>query len=56
MKTKKEIKEEIAELYGAAKALGEAIHLLHAQQKETTKKYFAMCHMLKDMLEEDKHE
>ena len=54
MKTKKEIKEEIAELYGAAQALGEAIHLLHKQQKETTKKYFAMCHMLKDM--EDKND
>ena len=56
MKTTKEIKEEIAELYGAAKALGEAIHLLHTQQQEASKKYFAMCHMLKDLLEEDKHE
>jgi len=49
MKTTKEIKEEIAELYGAAKALGEAIHLLHTQQKEASKKYFALCQMLKDM-------
>ena len=49
MKTTKEIKVEIAELYGATKALGEAIHLLHTQQKETSKKYFALCQMLKDM-------
>lgn len=55
MKTTKEIKEEIAELYGAAKALGEAIHILHTQQKETSKKYFAMCQMLKNM-EENKNE
>jgi hypothetical protein len=52
MKTKKEIKEEIAELYGAAQALGEAILLLNKQHQETTKKYFAMCHMLKDMVED----
>jgi peptidoglycan hydrolase CwlO-like protein len=49
MKTKQEIKDEINELYGAAKALGEAMEQLHKQQMETTKKMFALNHMLKDM-------
>jgi len=53
MKTKEEIKEEIIELYGANKALGEAMNHLHNQQMETTKKMFALNHMLKDM--EDKN-
>ena len=54
MKTKKEIKEEIAELYGAAKALGQAIELLLKQQQEASNKYFSMCQMLEDM--EDKND
>ena len=54
MKTTKEIKEEIAELYGAAKALGQAMELLLKQHQEASKKYFSMCQMLKDM--EDKND
>ena len=54
MKTKEEIKEEIIELYGANKALSEAMNHLHNQQIETTKKLFALNHMLKDM--EDKND
>ena len=54
MKTKEEIKEEIIELYGANKALSDAMNHLHSQQMETTKKLFALNHMLKDM--EDKND
>ena len=49
MKTKEEIKEEIIELYGANKALSEAMNHLHNQQIETTKKLFALNQMLKEM-------
>ena len=55
MKTKEEIKEEIIELYGANKALSEAMNYLHGQQMETTKKLFALNHMLKEM-EGDKND
>ena len=34
MKTKQEIKDEILELYGASKALSEAMDVLHAQRME----------------------
>ena len=54
MKTKEEIREEIIELYGANKALSEAMNHLHNQQMETTKKMFALNHMLKEM--EDKND
>jgi hypothetical protein len=54
MKTKEEIKEEILELYGANKALSEAMHHLHNQQMEITKKLFALNYMLEDM--EDKND
>jgi hypothetical protein len=54
MKTKEEIKEEIIELYGANKALSDAMNHLHNQQMETTKKMFALNQMLKDM--EDKND
>jgi len=53
MKTKEEIREEIIELYGANKALSEAMNHLHNQQMETTKKMFALNHMLKDMEDEN---
>ena len=49
MKTKQEIKEEIIELYGANKALNDAMNHLHKQQMDTTKKLYALNHMLKDM-------
>ena len=54
MKTKEEIKEEIIELYGANQALSEAMNQLHKQQMETTKKMFALNHMLKEV--EDKND
>jgi hypothetical protein len=50
---KEEIKEEIAELYGANKALSDAMTHLHYQQMETTKKIFALNHMLKEMEKKD---
>ena len=53
MKTKEEIKEEIIELYGANKALSEAMNHLHNQQMETTKKLFALGNMLRDMEKKD---
>jgi len=53
MKTKEEIKEEIAELYGASKALIDAMDLLHKQQMETTKKMFALSNMLREMEDKD---
>jgi len=51
MKTKDEIKEEIAELYGAYQALSEAMNQLHKQQMEKTEKMFALNHMLREMEE-----
>ena len=53
MKTKEEIKEEIAELYGASKALIDAMDLLHKQQMEITKKMFALSNMLREMEDKD---
>jgi hypothetical protein len=53
MKTKEEIKEEIIELYGANKALSEAMEQIHKLQMETTKKMFALNHMFKDMEDEN---
>ena len=53
MRTKLEIKEEIFELYGANKALSEAMNHLHNQQMEITKMLFALNHMLKDMEADD---
>ena len=53
MKTKQEIKEDIIELYGANKALSEAMNHLHNQQIEATKKLFALNQMLKDMEEDN---
>ena len=53
MKTKQEIKEEIIELYGANKALSDAMNHLHNQQMETLKKMFALNQMLKDMEEDN---
>jgi len=55
MKTKQEIKEEIIELYGATRALRDAMSLLHAQSMEKSKQMMALNQMLKDM-EEDDHE
>jgi peptidoglycan hydrolase CwlO-like protein len=49
MKTKEEIKEEIIELYGATKALGDAMNTLHAQRMEKSKQMMALSHMLKEM-------
>ena len=51
--TREEIKEEIIELYGANKALSEAMNQLHNQQMETTKKLFALGNMLRDMENDD---
>jgi hypothetical protein len=47
--TKDEIKEEIIELYGAIKALSEAMNNLHNQQIKTTEKLFSLNHMLREM-------
>jgi hypothetical protein len=49
MKTKQEIKDEIIELYGATKVLGEVMHLLHAQRMEKSKQMMALNHMLEEM-------
>ena len=49
MKTKQEIKDEIVELYGATKALREAMNLLHIHSMEKSKQMMALNHMLKDM-------
>lgn len=49
MKTKEEIKDEILELYGASKALNEAMDVLHAQRMEKSKQMMALSQMLKDM-------
>lgn len=51
MKTKQEIKEEIIELYGADKALSDALDALHAQRMETMKKMVALNHMLREIKE-----
>jgi len=56
MKTKEEIKEEIIELYGANKALGEVSTRLHQQQIEITKRLYALNHMLGAMKEGEKDE
>ena len=53
MKTKQEIKEEIIELYGATKALGDAMEVLHAQRMEKSKQMMALNHMLKEMEDDD---
>jgi hypothetical protein len=49
MKTKEEIKEEIIELYGANKALNDAMNILHAQRMEKSRQMMALNHMLKEM-------
>jgi mevalonate kinase len=51
MKTKKEIKEEIIELYGATQALQNAMSVLHEQNMEKLKQMMALNHMLKEMEE-----
>lgn len=56
MKTKDEIKEEIIELYGAAKALDDAMNVLHAQRMEKSKQMMALNHMLKEMGDDDSEE
>ena len=53
MKTKEEIKDEIIELYGATKALSDAMDVLHAQRMEKSKQMMALNHMLKEM--DDSH-
>lgn len=52
MKTKKEIQDEIIELYAAQKAFGEVMDFAHSQQMGAMKKMMALNQMLKDM-EED---
>lgn len=56
MKTKDEIKEEIIELYGATKALNDAMNILHAQRMEKSKQMMALNHMLKEMGDDDSEE
>ena len=56
MKTKKEIKEEIIELYGANQALSDAMDAIHAQRMEAMKKMMALNQMLKDMDGDDTQE
>jgi hypothetical protein len=53
MKTKQEIKDEIIELYGANKALNDALDALHTQRMETMKKMMALNNMLKEMEKND---
>jgi hypothetical protein len=53
MKTKQEVKDEILELYGASKALSEAMDVLHAQRMEKSKQMMALSRMLKDMENND---
>jgi hypothetical protein len=53
MKTKQEIKEEIIELYGATRALSDALNTLHAQRMEKSKQMMALSHMLTEMGDED---
>ena len=56
MKTKQEIKDEIIELYGATKALRDAMNILHAQSMEKSKQMMALNHMLKDMDDDESEE
>jgi len=56
MKTKQEIKDEIIELYGATKALRDAMNILHAQSMEKSKQMMALNHMLKDMDDDESKE
>jgi hypothetical protein len=56
MKTREQIREELIELYGAREALSQALLHLHDQQMDTTKKIFALNHMLQDMDEGEKHD
>ena len=53
MKTKDEIKEEIIELYGATKALNDAMNVLHAQRMGKSKQMMALNHMIKEMGDDD---
>ena len=53
MKTKREIKEEIVELYGATKALAEVMEVLHAQRMEKLKQLMALNHMFNEMEDDD---
>ena len=53
MKTKKEIQEEIIELYGATQALGDAMNVLHAKRMEKSKQMMALNHMLKAMNDDE---
>jgi hypothetical protein len=53
MKTKQELEEEMTELYGANKALSDAMEQIHKLQMDTTKKLFALNQMLKDMKEKN---
>jgi len=55
MKTKQEIKEEIIELYGAMRALGDAMKTLHAKRIKKIKQIMALNHMLKEMEADDEH-
>ena len=56
MKTKQEIKDEIIELYGATKALQNAMSALHQQNMEKLKQMTALNHMLKDMEQDEGQE
>jgi hypothetical protein len=56
MKTKQEIKEEIIELYGATRALGDAMNTLHAQRMEKSRQMMALNHMLREMGDEPEGE
>ena len=53
MKTKRDIQDEILELYGANEALEGVMNALHAQTMEKMKRMFALNQMLKDMKEEE---
>jgi predicted nucleic acid-binding protein len=53
MKTKREIKEEIVELYGATKALAEVMEVLHAQRMEKLRQLMALNHMFNEMEDDD---
>jgi hypothetical protein len=49
MKTKREIEDEILELYGANEALEGVINYLHAETMEKMKRMFALNQLLKEM-------
>jgi hypothetical protein len=49
MKTIKEIEDEILELSGANKALGDAMAAIFDQQKDVMKKLFALNNMRHEM-------